>query len=71
MAEAVLSTTQRDQNSMYVFFSKWKTHTILPDVYILWEKLQVGRQYKNLGIITDSRLSFKSQVKRVCDRVKH
>ncbi|KAK0155601.1 hypothetical protein N1851_002079 [Merluccius polli] len=46
------------------------THTIPPDVYISGEKLQVVTEYKYLGIIIDSGLSFKSQVKRVCDRVK-
>ena len=53
-----------------MFFSKSKTHTIPPDVYISGEKLQVVTEYKYLGIMIDSRLSFKSQVKRVCDRVK-
>ena len=43
-----------------MFFSKSKTHTIPPDVYISGEQLHVVTEYKYLGSIIDSRLSFKS-----------
>ncbi len=34
------------------------------------ERLQVVSEYKYLGVLIDSKLSFKAQVKKVCNRVR-
>jgi len=34
------------------------------------EKIKVVSEFKYLGIILDSKLTFKSQIKQVCNRVK-
>ncbi len=34
------------------------------------ERLQIDSEYKYLGVLIDSKLSFKSHVKRVCNRIK-
>ena len=47
-----------------MFFTKRATGATEPDVYVSGEKPQVVSDLKYLGIILDSNLSFKKQVKR-------
>ncbi len=35
----------------------------MPDVFVSGERLQVVSEYKYLGVLIDSKLSFKAQVK--------
>ncbi len=53
-----------------MFFSKSNSIIKEPDVYVSGVKLQVVPQYKYLGILIDSKLTFKAQVKKVCKQVK-
>ncbi len=53
-----------------IFFSKSDSFTKEPDVYVSGLRLQVVSQYKYLGILIDSKLTFKAQVKKVCKQVK-
>ncbi len=53
-----------------MFFSKSNSIIKEPDVYVSGERLQVVPQYKYLGILIDSKLTFKAQVKKVCKQVK-
>lgn len=52
-----------------MFFCKSKNSSAEPDVFVSGERLQVVA-VKYLGVLLDSRLSFKAQVKKVCNRVK-
>lgn len=58
------------EKTMCMFFSKTNSACVEPDVFVLGERLQVASEYRYLGILIDSTLSFKPQVKRVCNRVK-
>ncbi len=51
-------------------FSKSNSIIKEPDVYVSGVRLQVVPQYKYLGILIDSKLTFKAQVKKVCKQVK-
>ncbi len=53
-----------------MFFSKSNSIITEPDVYLSGVRLQVVPQYKYLGILIDSKLTFKAQVKKVCKQVK-
>lgn len=44
--------------------------SVEPDVFVSGERLQVVSEYKHLGVLIDSKLSFKAQVKNVGNRVK-
>ena len=48
-----------------MFYTKRATDATEPDVYGSGEKFQVASDFKYLGIIVDSKLSFKKQVKKV------
>ena len=56
--------------TVYMFFTKTKSSCVEPDVFVSGERLQVVSQYKYLGVLIDSRLNFKAQVKKVCNKVK-
>ncbi len=45
-----------------MFFSKSNSIIKEPDVYMSGVRLQVVPQYKYLGILIDSKLTFKAQV---------
>jgi hypothetical protein len=47
-----------------MFFTKRATDATEPDVDVSGEKLQVVSDFKYLGIILDSNLSFKKHVKK-------
>jgi len=53
-----------------MFFTKRNSDSVEPDVFVSAERLTVVSEYKYLGVLFDSNLSFKSQVKKVCNRVK-
>ncbi len=54
-----------------MFFTKYNTNfSVEPDVFVSGERLQIVSEYKYLGVLIDSKLSFKSHVKRVCNRIK-
>uniref|UniRef100_A0A3P9HF32 Reverse transcriptase domain-containing protein n=1 Tax=Oryzias latipes TaxID=8090 RepID=A0A3P9HF32_ORYLA len=54
-----------------MFFNKSNNNlTAEPDVFVSGERLQIVSEYKYLGVILDSNLSFKSHIKRVCNRIK-
>lgn len=53
-----------------MFLSKTNSTSVVPDVFVSGERLQVVSEYKCLGVLIDSRLSFKAQVKKVCNQVK-
>ena len=47
-----------------MFFSKSANRDPDPDVIVAGKRLPVVQEFKYLGIIIDSRLSFKTQVKK-------
>lgn len=53
-----------------MFFSKSNIENSQADIYVTGEKIKVVSEFKYLGIIIDSKLTFKSQIKKVCNRVK-
>ncbi len=53
-----------------MFFSKSNSIIKEPDIYVSGVRLQVVPQYTYLGILIDSKLTFKAQVKKVCKQVK-
>ncbi len=53
-----------------MFITKTKNLSVVPDVFVSGERLQVVSEYKYLGVLIDSKLSFKAQVKKVCNRVR-
>uniref|UniRef100_A0A8C8E3R6 Reverse transcriptase domain-containing protein n=1 Tax=Oryzias sinensis TaxID=183150 RepID=A0A8C8E3R6_9TELE len=54
-----------------MFFTKSDNNlTAEPDVFVSGERLQIVSEYKYLGVLLDSKLSFKSHIKRVCNRIK-
>ncbi len=38
--------------------------SVVPDVFVSGERLQVVSEYKYHGVLIDSKLSFKAQVKK-------
>ncbi len=56
--------------TMCMFITKTKNLSVVPDVFVSGERLQVVSEYKYLGVLIDSKLSFKAQVKKVCNRVR-
>ncbi len=48
-----------------MFITKTKDLSVVPDVFVSGERLQVVSEYKYLGVLIDSKLSFKAQVNRV------
>ncbi len=50
-----------------MFITKTKNLSVVPDVFLSGERLQVVSEYKYLGVLIDSKLSFKAQV---CNRVR-
>lgn len=59
------------KKTVCMFFEKRASVTPDPDVYAARERLQVVTECKYLGIILDSTLTFKKQVKKVTQTVKH
>lgn len=54
-----------------MFFTKSnKNFSVEPNIFISGERLQIVLEYKYLGVLIDSKLSFTSHVKRVCNRIK-
>lgn len=54
-----------------MFFTKsHKNFSVEPDIFVSGEKLQIVSEYKYLGVLIDSKLSFSSHVKVVCNRIK-
>ena len=53
-----------------MFFTKRAIDATEPDVYVSGEKLQVVSDFKYLGIILDSNLSFKKHVKKLIQITK-
>ncbi len=48
-----------------MFFTKYNTtFSVEPDVFVSGERLQIVSEYKYLGVLIDSKLSFKSHVKK-------
>ncbi len=47
-----------------MFITKAKSLSVVLDVFVSGERLQVASEYKYLGVLIDSKLSFKVQVKR-------
>lgn len=47
-----------------MFFTKKNSPSVEPDISVSGERLQVVSEYKYLGVLVDSKLSFKAQVKR-------
>ena len=58
------------KNTVCMFFTKRAADATEPAVYVSGEKLQVVSDFKYLGIILDSNLSFKKHVKRVIQITK-
>ena len=58
------------KKNVCMFFTKRATDATEPDVYVSGEKLQVLSDFKYLGIILDSNLSFKNNVKKVIQIIK-
>lgn len=46
-------------------FSKFANRDLDPDVIVAGRRLSVVHKYKYLGIIIDSQITFKEQVKKV------
>lgn len=53
-----------------MFFSKSTNRDPDPDVIVAGKRLPVVQELKYLGIILDSRLTFKTQVKKVINKIK-
>ena len=53
-----------------MFFSKANSVSDNPDIYVAGEKLQIVSQFKYLGLLIDSQLSFKGHIERVSKKVK-
>lgn len=47
-----------------MFFSKTNLASFNPDIIVAGEKLQIVNQYKYLGLVIDSYLSFKAHIKK-------
>ena len=52
-----------------MFFTK-RQCDIVPNITIAGQNISIVPQFKYLGIIIDSTLSFKAHIKKVCHRVK-
>lgn len=62
-----LNTSKRVE----MFFTKSnKNFSVEPNIFVSGERLQIMSEYKYLGVLIDSKLSFTSHVKRVCNRIK-
>lgn len=53
-----------------MYFSKTNKVSHNPDIYVAGQKLEIVTQYKYLGLVIDSQLSFKAHIKNVCKRVR-
>ncbi len=53
-----------------MFITKTKSLSVVPDVFVSGERLQVVSEYKYLSVLIDSKLSFKAQVKKFCNWVR-
>lgn len=52
-----------------MFFSKSANRDPDPDVTVAGKRISVVQEYKYLGIILDSQLTFKKQVKKVGNKI--
>lgn len=57
-------------SKQYVCFLPKETGSVEPGVFVSGERLKVVPEYKYLRVLFYSNLSFKSLVKKVCNRVK-
>lgn len=53
-----------------MFFTKRTSNSPNPDVYVAGKKISIVTQYKYLGIVLDSNLTFKEHVKKVTQTMK-
>uniref|UniRef100_A0A3P9IXE9 Reverse transcriptase domain-containing protein n=1 Tax=Oryzias latipes TaxID=8090 RepID=A0A3P9IXE9_ORYLA len=58
------------QKTVCMFFSRQPTREEQPSVVVNGEQLEVVEQFKYLGIIFDSKLTFKDHVKKISNIVK-
>lgn len=59
------------KKTVCMYFTKSNSTSDNPGVFVAGEPIQVVSQFKCLGIILDSTLSFKKQVKRVTQTAKY
>lgn len=63
-----LNTTK----TVAMFFTKSTAPlTVEPDVLVSGERLQIVSEYKYLGVLIDSHLSFKSHITKICKNIKY
>ena len=53
-----------------MFFSKRHSIVTEQDVFFSGRRLQVVSEYKYLGVHIDTNLSFKTHIRKVCNKVK-
>uniref|UniRef100_A0A8C1Z289 Reverse transcriptase domain-containing protein n=1 Tax=Cyprinus carpio TaxID=7962 RepID=A0A8C1Z289_CYPCA len=53
-----------------MFFSKTNRASFNPDIIVAGEKLRIVNQYKYLGLVIDSHLSFKAHIEKLCKIIK-
>uniref|UniRef100_A0A3B1IW78 Reverse transcriptase domain-containing protein n=1 Tax=Astyanax mexicanus TaxID=7994 RepID=A0A3B1IW78_ASTMX len=53
-----------------MYFTKTNRVSSDPDIHVNGERLQIVNQYKYLGLIIDSELSFKAHIGKLCKTVK-
>lgn len=51
-------------------FRKQTSNSPNPDVYVAGKKISIVTQYKYLGMVLDSNLTFKEHVKKVTQTIK-
>lgn len=49
-----------------MFFTKSNITNNVTDVFVAREKIKVVNEYKYLGVLIDSKFTFKSHIKKVC-----
>ncbi|XP_061607052.1 small fragment nuclease isoform X1 [Phyllopteryx taeniolatus] len=53
-----------------MYFTKTNRVSPDPDILVNGEKMQIVSQYKYLGLIIDSQLSFKAHIDKLCKNIK-
>uniref|UniRef100_A0A3P9H9W6 Reverse transcriptase domain-containing protein n=1 Tax=Oryzias latipes TaxID=8090 RepID=A0A3P9H9W6_ORYLA len=53
-----------------MFFSKTNRKNILADVFVAGKKIDIVEKFEYLGILIDTTFNFKSQIQKVCNRVR-
>lgn len=54
-----------------MYFTKTASNTVDPHILVLGQRLEFVKEFKYLGIMIDSNLFFKTQFKKVYNRVKY